>query len=47
MLKVTSVKQPPVFKGQHFVIPNVHFNSEMNCITKFHAVEGHFTLSLF
>lgn len=40
------MKQPPAFKGQYFVIPNVHFNSKLTFSKQASAFNSHSTLAL-
>lgn len=40
ILVVTSIKQSSAIKGQHFVIPNIHF--KLTCIVQPPALKNHF-----
>lgn len=44
--KLTYVKQPPTLNGQYFVTPNVHCNTELNCIKQAPASKFIFTLCI-
>lgn len=45
-LVVTFKKQSPAFKGQYFVVPDVHFSNILGCIVQLPAFKGHSTLLL-
>lgn len=42
VLAITSIKQPRILKGQHFVIPDVHFCSKTMCIEQPLVFKCHF-----